>query len=195
MLTYLLEIWWLYAYIPFSIIIIQHFIDMRTSNVDQMILKHAFQTSFSLSSRLLDLFFWFSSSSQVFDSDATFWNFSYWRRIFFHVSKCMRNRDQNVIDFSCFDQNRLIFIKFTISRFIIFWFSSSSQVRDLDATLWNFSYKRRFFFHVNVCMQNRHSVIIVNLIKNSDKQESYKDWTRFSKFKNWTKFSAYYEII
>jgi hypothetical protein len=36
-----------------SIIIIQHFIDMRTSNVDQMISKHVFQASF-LSSFLLD---------------------------------------------------------------------------------------------------------------------------------------------
>ncbi len=54
MLTYLTENWSLYAYTSVSIIIIQYFIDMRTNNVDQMISKHAFQASFSLSLRFLD---------------------------------------------------------------------------------------------------------------------------------------------
>jgi hypothetical protein len=70
---------------------------MRTSNVDQMISKHAFQTSFSLSPRLLD-----SSSDfhqvhkspiqvQLFGISHTNGGFS------FHVSVCMRNRHSVVI--------------------------------------------------------------------------------------------------
>jgi transposase len=54
-------------------------------------------------------------------------------------SKSKRDR------FLMFCSNRLIFIKFTNSRFIIFWFSSSSQALDSDATFWNLSYWRKIF--------------------------------------------------
>jgi hypothetical protein len=209
MLTYLLGIWWLYAYILPSIIIIQHFIDMRTGNVDQMISKHAFQAWFSSSPRILD-----SSSSDfhqvptssiqmivfgIFHTDGKFscmsacvceieiktWSIfdvllkssdfhqvhelsihhllifiksprprSRWPFLEFFILTenflvCQRvyvksepKRDR----FLMFCSNRLIFIKFTNPRFIIFWFSPSPQVLDSGATFWNFSYKRGFFF-------------------------------------------------
>ncbi len=80
--------------------------------------------------------------------------------------------------FLMFCSNRLIFIKFTNSRIIIFWFSSSSHALDLDDRFWNFSYWRGIFLYVSVCMRNRHLVMIVSLIESSDDRESYRSSTR-----------------
>ncbi len=71
---------------------------MRTSNVDQMISKHAFQISFSSSSRILDLsssdfhqVHKFSIQMQFFDIYHTD------ERFFLYVNVCMWNRHRDVI--------------------------------------------------------------------------------------------------
>ncbi len=196
MLTYLRGIWWLYAYIPPSIIIIQHFIDMRTGNVDQMISKHAFQAWFSSSSRFLDP----SSSDfhQVHKSPIQVQLFG-----IFHTDE----------EFSFMPADACEIGTKTWSIFHVLikivWFSPSPRFLDpsssdfhqvhkppIQVQLFEISHTNGgFFFHVSVCMRNRHSVVVVSLIGGSGGRESYRGWTGFSGFRGWTEFSAHYGVI
>ncbi len=150
-----------YAYISLPIIVIQHFIHMRTGNVDQMISKRAFQAWFSPSSRSPDSFSDFrqvhklSIQVQPFEICHTDEEFS-----FMSVDVC--EIDTQTYRFCMFWSKSSDFHqvhKFLMHHLLIFIKFTSSRFR---CQFLNFLIQTGFFFHVSVCMRNRHSVIVLS---------------------------------